>query len=168
MIIKRLGASLAVAVSFLAFSMNAVAGDCVAQADAIKNEFVNKLLCTADGGWWYDIPIWQYQGKKGDGCVVHGKLAKLLYVPHVDSEPPTNKGWKNGFRDAKGAANSLYDGKFAEAVLTLQQFIDTIENDAKPNPAFPGGVPAAENEAGLWVLWAEGMRDQIDPVNGCT
>lgn len=165
MIIRKLGGSLAVAI--LAFSTNAIAGDCTAQADDIKNQFVKELLCTTDGGWWYDTPIWQYQGKKGDGCVVHGKLAKQLYVAHDDNDPPTNKGGKNGFREAKGVANSLYDRKFEEALQSLQIFIDTIENDAKPNPAFPGGVPAAENEAGLWVLWAKGMQDQIDPVNGC-
>jgi len=153
MIIKRLGGSLAIAVSMLAFSMTAFAQACDVESAEIKY-MADVLVCGKDGGQWNDAAIWQFKGKNGDGCEVHTKLAKLLYEERTDEPPPRKK----GNNVAKGAANDLDDGKYQSALDQLQLFIDTIVNDAKLNPNNPDAAEQADD----WVTWAMGMQGKVE------
>lgn len=139
---------------------------CLAEAEEIiiKTDF---LLCADDGGQYVYDPIWQFKGKKGDGCEVHAKLAKQLFVPHDD--PPANQGKGKGFRLAQGAANAILDHKFEDAILHLQNFQNTIEFNAKlntdPDAEFPfkstGVRFTAAELADWWKSWAASMESRV-------
>lgn len=151
--IKKIGGSFAVAISMLAF--NAVAqADCTVESAEIKLQ-ADWLLCAKDGGKETQA-IWQFKGTKGDGCEVHKKLAKQLYVPH--DEPPLGRGKGKGNNIAQGAANSLDDEKYEDALMHLQTFIDTIRESAKLNPKNPD----AASDADWWATWAQGMKGRIE------
>ena len=138
-------------------------------------------MCTQK--WTYD-PIWQYRGGKKnetlDGCEVHAKLAKQLYVEHEDGEPPKDRGNPNkGFRLAQGAANALLDHKYEDAILHLRNFRETIANNAKLNPDPDAGYPTKKDGSGTqytareladwWMAWyvnGEKVYDTLAKGNG--
>lgn len=160
--IKKMSGSLAVAVTVLALSAPAMAGDCDDVADAIEAA-ANNLICTTDGGLtgWTGDAIWQWKGKGELGCAVHKKLAKQLFVPFDPSKPPPKK---KGNNDAKGAANALRDHKYESAILHLQNFWDTIEYNARLNSDNPDAAAQADAQQEIAMLF----MGEIDPVNGCT
>jgi len=124
--IKKPGGSLAVAVSLLALSGVATAGDYFA--------------CTWEG----DLPTYGNRDNTIKALIsmaenlrcraVHTKLARKLNEERtdVDSPPPKNK---HGTNDAKGAANDLQKGgaKDESAILRLYSFMENIGN-AVENP----------------------------------
>ena len=165
---KKITGGLAAAVAMLGLSGAAVADhdDCAGVADKIIMK-TSWLLCDDNGGQYDFDPIWQFQGKKGNGCEVHFKLAKQLYVPHDD--PPKDRGKGKGFRLAQGAANSILDHNYESAILHLQNFQETIESSAKLNPdpdaVFPvksGDVRYTAAElADWWKSWAAIKEDEV-------
>ena len=159
--IKKMSGSLVAAISVLALSAPAMAGDCDEVADAIEAA-ANNLNCTTDGitGWTGDA-IWQWKGKGELGCAVHAKLAKQLYTPFDPSKPPPKK---KGNNDAKGAANALRDHKYESAILHLQTFWDTIEYNARLNSDNPDAAAQADAQQEIAMLF----MGEIDAVNGCT
>ena len=160
--IKKMSGSLVAAISVLALSGPALAGDCTEVADAVEAAAIN-LICTTDGGitGWTGDNIWQWKGKGELGCAVHAKLAKQLYVPFDASKPPPKKGGKN---DGKGAANALRDHKYEDALLHLQNFWDTIEYNARLNSDNPDAAAQADAQQEIAMLF----MGEIDAVNGCT
>ncbi len=158
MIIKKIGGSLVATIAMLTLGNAALADDyCATESNEIKY-MSDMLICSKDGGQWSQ-PIWQYQGKKGDGCVIHSKLAKLLYVPRDPDGTKPPVGGKNGKGGnlASGAANDLVDHKYQSALEQLQGFQNTIEFDAKLNPENPTAAKDAEN----WRTWAMGMQGKV-------
>ena len=136
--IKKIGGSLAVAIVTLSFSTATLAHECEAESEKIKLH-ADWLICNRDGGQWTHDAIWQSgKAKKrnttADNCDIQLKLAKQLYVPH--DEPPIGRGKGKGNNTAQGAAGALDDHKFEDAMLHLQNFVDTIDNAAKLNPDF--------------------------------
>jgi hypothetical protein len=139
---------------------------CLAEAEEIVMK-TSWLVCDDFGGKYVYDPIWQFKGKKGNGCEVHSKLAKQLYVLHDD--PPRDRGKGKGFRLAQGAANSILDHKFEDAILHLQNFQNTIEESAKLNPDTDAEFP--EKSAGVqftaaeladwWKSWAANMESRV-------
>ena len=137
----------AAAVAMLGLSAIAQAEECTKLADDIEEVAFDygcyfgeyNLLVenyypdgSSRAGEWNYAPIWQWKGgKNGDGCKVHLGLISQLYVPH--GSPPKGQGNGKGYRDAKGAANALRDGKPEDAYYHLQNVIDTIDNAAKLN-----------------------------------
>ena len=139
MTIKKIGGTLAVVIATLTFSTATLAHECEAESEKIKM-LASWLICDDDSGTWNYDAIWQ-SGKAskkkiavGDNCDIQFKLAKQLYVPH--DEPPKGRGKGNGNNTAQGAAGALDDHKFEDALLHLQNFVDTIDNAAKLNPEF--------------------------------
>jgi len=136
--IQKIGGSLAVALSLVAFgTAMADEASCLAVGDDIQY-LSQELRCDPDG-YWTGPAIWQYKGKGELGCIVHEKLAKLLYEERTEPPPEIKKG--NNL--AKGAANDVYDGKYQDAIDQLQRFIDTILYDARLNKDFDGAAAAA-------------------------
>lgn len=140
MTIKKIGGTLAVVIATLTFSTATLAHECSIESEKIKMH-ASWLICARDGGSWEYDAIWQ-SGKASkkknavgdDNCDIQFKLAKQLYVPH--DEPPKGRGNGNGNNTAQGAAGALDDHKFEDALLHLQNFVDTIDNAAKLNPDF--------------------------------
>ena len=131
---------------------------CADQADRIEME-AYKIACansaeySITGATWNYKPIWQFQGTKGDGCKVHLGIASQLYVKH--KKPPLGQGRsKTAYRDAKGAANALRDHKFEDALLHLQNVVDTIESSARLNTDPEWG----ELDGKTAAAWAEHFR----------
>lgn len=147
----------------------------VAQANddacaTIADEIIMKtswLICDDNGGKYTYDPIWQFKGGKGNGCDVHFKLAKQLYVPH--DSPPDGKGKGKGFREAQGAANAILDHKYEDAILHLQNFQNTIADAAKLNmdkdavfPEKPSGERYTAAElADWWKGWAAIKESEV-------
>ena len=161
--IKKMSGSLVTAISVLALSAPAMAGDCDDVADAVEAA-ANNLICTTDGGvtGWSGDAIWQFKGKGDLGCAVHSKLAKQLYVPH--DEPPLGRGKGKGNNVAQGAANALRDHKYEDAIAHLQNFWDTIEYNARLNSDNPDAAAQADDQQEIAML----LMGEIDPVFGCT
>jgi len=139
MTIKKIGGTLAVVIATLTFSTATLAHECEAESEKIKM-LASWLICAKDNGTWEYDAIWQ-SGKAskkknpdGDNCDVQFNLAKQLYVPH--DEPPKGRGKGKGNNTAQGAAGALDDHKFEDAMLHLQNFVDTIDNAAKLNLDF--------------------------------
>lgn len=152
--IKKIGGSLAVALSMLALN-GVVMADCdVGTISTDIKDQATALRCDGLGGSYKGAPIWQYKGDGDKGCVVHEKLAKLLWEVRDGSTPPPIK---NGNNLAKGAANDMDDGKFQSAIDQLQRFWDTIEYEAVLNRKNIGASDAAEAQQ----LWAVGVQTEI-------
>ena len=151
--IKKMSGSLAVAVSLLALNGVAMAGDCSLESTDIKLQAATLRCEFLGNGTYTGDPIWQFKGKGEKGCVVHEKLAKLLYELRTDPPPEQKK----GNNKAKGAANDLDDHKYQSAIDQLQLFIDTIEYDAVLNPDYKGAADAAREQQN----WAVDMQNQI-------
>lgn len=148
--IKKLCGSLAVAISTFALCATASAapyfycpiGDREATVEAII-DMATALRCDGDfstddnpGLWPNDKPIWQWKNKPAMGCIVHGKLARLLYEKRTDdgSPPRSNKFNSN---DAMGAAHDLTKNsaeKDDSARAQLLKFIEDI-GIATENPS---------------------------------
>ena len=142
--IRKLCGSLAVTISIFALSSAAsageyftcVAGDRQATIDGIRDMAV-ALRCestaTAEnpGLWPGDNPIWQWKNKPAMGCVVHGKLARLLFENRTGDGPPRKN--KHDTNTAKGAAHDLIDGKDLNAQEQLLRFVTDI-GGATENP----------------------------------
>ena len=155
--IKKISGSLAVALAMLGFAGIAQA-DCSVESEKIKMH-TSWLKCIRDGGQWSHDAIWQ-SGKAskkkdavGDNCDVQFNLAKQLFVLH--DEPPKGRGNGNGNNTAKGAAGALDDHKYEDALLHLQNFIDT-SSKAKLNPEFTP-VPVKDPTTGDII----GYRDAV-------
>ena len=119
--IKKMSGSLAVAVSLLALNGAALA-DCSDTITEIELK-ADEVRCDAPN----DNPIWLYKGTKGDGCVVHEKLAKKLNEERTEEPPRINK---NKTNIAGGAANDLRNGYYDNAQQKLQEFIDVMMSAA--------------------------------------
>lgn len=148
---------------------------CAAEAKEIR-EAASAIACSygdyaTSGGEWNNQAIWQF-GKDGDGCKVHQGIAQQLFDRH--GRPPKYKGENrsgskdNPLRFAKGAAAALLDHKFEEALLHLQNVVDTIDSAARLNTEFGklDGKDAAD-----WALsvrnFAANMKLAIyDPDTG--
>lgn len=183
--IKKMSGTLAVAVSVLGLSGQAMAEECGA-----KTELADEIQCHAgnltcvievdtDGKFeslsWIDVdgitewnaPIWQHKGKVGEnGCTVHSSLVKQLYTPH--DSPPIGRGKSKAV--AKGAANDLRDGKVDSAIQHLCNFIETIEYNARLNTVdkfdgtFAYSLAMAQADAARgWLLYDL----KIDPAEVC-
>ncbi len=153
--IKKIGGSLAVALSMLALNCVVMAVCDVGTISTDIKDQATALRCESLGnGTYIGDPIWQYKGDGNKGCVVHEKLAKLLWELRDGSTPPPIK---NGNNLAKGAANDMDDGKFQSAIDQLQRFWDTIEYEAVLNRKNKGASAAAEAQQG----WAVGVQTEI-------
>jgi len=190
MFTKKLGGSVVAMTALFAFGSvyaNDPGEPCHGVAEAIKGA-TPSLVCVAFGGTFEamtgDGPIWQFGKTKRDtglendgisyesGCEVHSSLAAQLYVAHDPNSPPTNKGSKNGFREAKGAANSLFDGKFEDALMHLDNFITAIDADPTTDALEQGSAklssdPNAEKNAKQWRDYALAWRQQVAYPGGC-
>jgi hypothetical protein len=106
---------------------------------------------------WKGDPIWQYKGKKGDGCEVHYRLAKKL-----DEEPQLKTTVKGKPKNTnRGVASALRAYKDEAAIESLQQFMDTIMYNAKLNPDPDVDAAAAAqafvDDASLILTWVYGL-----------
>lgn len=156
---KKMGAALAVAIATLTLNGPVLANDACSDTSFKIKYMTDMFICATHGGQWPQA-IWQFKGKKGDGCDVHDKLAKLMYVVR-DEEPPKPGGKKGkGNNLARGAANDLDDHKFQSAIDQLQLFWDSIEYDAKLNTKNDN----ADVEADDWQAFAIQMQAEIQ---GC-
>ena len=156
---KKIGAALAVAIATLTLSGPALASDACDDTSYKIKYMTDMFICGTHGGQWPQA-ISQCKGKRGDGCDVHDKLAKLMHVIR-DEEPPKPGGKKGkGNNLARGAANDLDDHKFQSAIDQLQLFWDTIEYDAKLNTKNDN----ADVEADDWQAFAVQMQAAIQ---GC-
>ena len=160
--IKKMSGSFAVAISVLALCAPTMADDCTEVSDGIKAMAYN-LQCKPEGAWDTEA-IWQWKGKGELGCAVHAKLAKQLHVPFDPDKPPPKK---KGNNIAKGAANSLDDHKYQDAIDHLQNFWDTIEYNARLNSDDREDNREAEALADEQQEIAQMLIGQIDPLNGC-
>ena len=166
MSIKKISGALAVVVAMLGFNSIAQADDACAADSADIKLYADMLICgygEYDGGQWTMQSIWQFKGKKGDGCAVHEKLAKQLHTPH--DEPPLGRGKGKGNNLAQGAANSLDDHKYEDALQHLQNFIDTINESARLNPDFVAAPEAHQTAAWwaqAWVDMATAMKRRVE------
>ena len=162
--IKRAG-GIAAAIAVLGWTGIAQADHlCADQADRIEMK-ANMIGCansddysTLTGTWDWD-PIWQFKGGNDDGCKVHLGIASQLYVKH--NKPQFGQGRsKTAYRDAKGAANALRDHKFENALLHLQNVVDTIESSARLNSDPDWGVFKGKTAAG----WAKDIRTFAETI----
>ena len=137
MTIKKLSGSLAVAMAVFGLSGAAIADDHLqsCQDVIIEIELKADALRCGPYGWDPTMPIWQFRGTKGDGCVVHEKLARKLNEERTEPPPKINK---KGTNDAAGAANSFANGKYEAGLLSLQEFVDTMLYAANVKPGMQG------------------------------
>ena len=151
--IKKMSGSLAVAIAVLGLS-GVAAADCQDTITEIEL-MADELRCsTVDGDYNRDTAIWQYKGTKGDGCVIHSKLARKLNEVRTEEPPRINK---KGTNTAAGAANSFANGKYEAGLASLQEFIDTMLYSAKANPGKQG-------EEDLLVEWATDVYTEAADV----
>ena len=148
--IKKMSGSLVAATLLLGLS-TVVMADC----DDVIYEIELKadaLRCDPDPdiGWDAKNPIWQYKGTKGDGCVIHQKLAKKLNEVRTEPPPKINK---KGTNFAAGAANNFRNGKYEAGQQRLQDFIDTMMYAAKAHDDQQG-------EEDALVEWATGIQTE--------
>jgi hypothetical protein len=141
MSIKKLSGSLAVAIAVCGLSGAAMA-DCEDVIIEIERQ-ADALRCEPDGLWDASMPIWQYRGKKGDGCVLHEKLARKLDEERAEPPPKRNK---KGTNTKAGAAEAFAKGQYEEGLAQLQEFIDELlySLEAKPD------MQAAEDALVQW------------------
>jgi len=140
--IKKICGSLAVAISMFALSATASAGeyfDCpIGDRDATVTEIIDMataLRCDGDfsspenpGLWSHVDPIWQWKNKPENGCIVHTKLARLLYEER-NFDDSSSKPRMNKNNLAKGAAQDLTEDTVAKddsARAQLMKFIQDI------------------------------------------
>ena len=151
--IRKISGALAAAIASLGLAGIAQANDvCQAEIDDIKI-MAGMLRCDENGGSWVYDPIWQKKGKRGNGCEVHKSLAAQLDEKRPDDGSPPKRN-KKGSNDAKGAANSLENHKFEDALLHLQNFQITIEESARLNEDPDATMKPGADAAG----WAEYFR----------
>ena len=156
---RKWQAVLAATIATLMLSSPVIAGDACSDTSFKIKYMTDMFICANHGGQWPQA-IWQFKGKKGDGCDVHDKLAKLMHAVR-DEEPPKPGGKKGkGNNLARGAANDLDDHKFQSAIDQLQLFWDSIEYDAKLNTKNDN----ADAEADDWQAFAIQMQVEIQ---GC-
>lgn len=151
--IKKMSGSLVAATLLLGLNTVAMA-DCADVITEIELK-ANALRCTtsSSGGQWDPAnPIWQYKGTKGDGCVIHEKLARKLDEERTEPPPKINK---NKTNTEAGAANNFRNGKYEAGQQSLQDFIDTMLYAAKTKDGQQG-------EEDALVDWA--MTMQIDAL----
>ena len=135
MTIKKLSGSLAAALAVFGLSGAAMADGHIQSCDDVVIDIERQavaLRCEPDGLWDPANPIWQYRGKKGDGCVLHEKLARKLNEERTEPPPKPNKKGKN---TKAGAAEALAKGQYEEGLAQLQEFTDELlySLEAKPD-----------------------------------
>ena len=177
--IKKISGTLAVVITMLVFNSIAQADDiCTRQIDIITTTSKNLGCYSTSDGSWMEPPIWQWgKGKKTgeDGCVIHHKLQQALYVPRDpyrdDGTTPPYKGKtnRNGFNLAQGAAQLLVSHDFEGAMNKMQQFHDTIKDNAKlntdpkdwPDPLVPAKYA---DRLMTWALATKGRIEDCMPT----
>ena len=134
MSIKKLSGSIAVAIAVFGLSGAALADGHIETCDDVVIDIERQavaLRCEPDGLWDASMPIWQYRGKKGDGCILHEKLARKL--DEERTEPPPKKN-KKGTNTAAGAAEAFAKGQYEEGLAQLQEFIDELRYSLEAKP----------------------------------
>lgn len=145
--ISKLSGSLVAATLILGLNAVATADlseECLDVIADIEGQAASIRQCDKNG-LDYPTPIWQYKGTKGDGCVVHEKVARKLDEDRTEPPPPIKK----GNNVAAGAANDFLNGKYDAGQAKLQDFIDTLMYAAK--------AVDQEREDAL-VEWAVGVQ----------
>jgi hypothetical protein len=182
MTIKKIGGTLAVVITMLAFNVSAQeqCADLVNEMAADVLGAADQLRCTRDGGQWTNAPIWQKAAGKGKhkntdpdplaGCEVHLSLAKLIYEER-DFTEPGSRPRKNRNNVAKGAAQALGDGQLEYAVQLLEELQSSIatskenldygDDEGKDSDGYTAG-----QRAYLVSDWANKMAKRIIADDG--
>ncbi len=143
--IKKIGGSLAVAVSMLALNGVATAEHYAVDITSCQNiegailELSDFVVCDdAAADIWKDTTtsIWLFgqskkKGSTENGCTVHEKVNKLLYeVRDTDATSPPWKGNDNGKNGPQGAWHALIDGNPTYAADLLGEFVRVLDENA--------------------------------------